>query len=105
MGGIRITDTHMSSPDTPHTATATGECWEVSWLPGRTLDRNQAITALTIADLVGSRGVGLSEDPIWPHLDNWAAELGLSGPDAVVRASEPPGAREPETSQQPEAGA
>jgi hypothetical protein len=31
----------------------------------------------------GGRGVGLSDDPIWPHLDNWAAELGLSGPDAV----------------------
>src|SRR6266568_3830976 len=83
----------MSSPDTPHTATAKGDGWEVSWLPGRTLDRNQAVTAMTIADIVGGRGVGLSEDPIWPHLDNWAAELGLSGPDAVVRASEPPGAR------------
>ncbi len=26
---------------------------------------------------------------LWPHVDGWAAELGLTGPDAVVRASEP----------------
>jgi hypothetical protein len=104
VSGIRITDTHMTSPNTPHTATATDAGWEVSWLPGRTLDRNQATTAMTIADIVGGRGVGLSDDPIWPFLDNWAAELGLSGPDAVVRASEPPRAREAEASQEPEAG-
>ena len=104
MSGIRITDTYMTSPNTPHTASATGDGWEVSWLPGRTLDRNQATTAMTIADMVGGRGVGLSDDPIWPFLDNWAAELGLSGPDAVVRASEPPRVREAEASQEPEAG-
>jgi hypothetical protein len=62
----------------------------VSWLPGRALDRNEAITAMVIANVVGDRGVGLADDPIWPHLDSWAAELGLSGADAVVRASEPP---------------
>jgi hypothetical protein len=90
MSGIRITDTFMSSPATPHTARASGEGWEVSWLPGRTLDRNEAITAMVIANVVGDRGVGLAEDPIWPHLDGWAGELGLSGADAVARASEPP---------------
>jgi hypothetical protein len=102
--GITITGTSMRSPATPHTATAAGEGWEVSWLPGRALTRNQAITAMIIADVVGDRGVGLADDPIWPHLDGWAGELGLSGPDAVVRASEPPGARETETGQEPEAG-
>ena len=95
----------MRSAATRHSATATGEGWEVSWLPGRTLTRNQATTAMVIANLVGGRGVGHSDDPIWPHLDSWASELGLSGPDAVVRASEPPDAREAETSREPEAGA
>jgi hypothetical protein len=33
MSGIRITSTNMSSPDTPHTATATRDGWRVSWLP------------------------------------------------------------------------
>jgi hypothetical protein len=69
---------------------------------GRTLSRDQATTAMVIATMVSGRGVGLSDDPIWPLLDNWAAELGLSGADAVVRASEPPSTREGETSNEPE---
>jgi hypothetical protein len=27
-----------------------------------------------------SDGIGLSDDPRWPHVDGWAAELGLTGP-------------------------
>jgi hypothetical protein len=90
MGGVMITDTHMSSPDTPHTATVTGGGWEVSWLPGRTLDRNQAITAMTIASTIGGTGVPRADDPVWLHLDGWAAELSMTAPGAVVRVSEPP---------------
>lgn len=90
MGGITIFDTYMSNPDTPHTATATGGGWQVSWLPGRTLDRNQAITAMVIASTVGGKGVPRADDPIWLHLDGWAAERSLTAPSAVVRASEPP---------------
>ncbi len=103
MSGITITDTSMSSPATPHTATATGGGWTVSWLPGRTLDRNQATTAMTIADIVGTAGVPRADDPIWLFLDGWAAELSLTAPSAVARASEPPGEREAETRQEPEA--
>jgi hypothetical protein len=95
VSGIRITGTFMNSPATPHTARAAGDGWEVSWLPGRTLSRNEATTAMVIASIVGDRGVGLADDPIWPHLDNWAAELGLSGADAVTRVSEPPIQAEP----------
>ena len=90
MSGIKITATLISSPATPHTAMASGDGWEVSWLPGQTLTRNQAITAMVIASIVGDGGVGLADDPIWPHVDGWAGELGLPGADAVVRASEPP---------------
>ena len=89
MGSITITDTHMSSLDTPHSATVTGGGWQVSWLPGRTLDRNQAITAMTIASTVGGNGVPRADNPIWMHLDGWAAELGLTAPTAVARVSEP----------------
>ena len=95
MSGITITDTTMTSPATPHTATATGGGWEVSWLPGRTLDRNQAITAMTIADMVGGTGVPRADDPIWLFL-GWAAELGLTAPGAVARVSEPPTGRDAE---------
>jgi hypothetical protein len=87
--GTTITDQLMRSTDTAHTAKHTDAGWEVTWLPGRVLDRNQAVTAMTIASYVG-RGVGLHDDPVWPHIEGWAAELGLTGPRAVVLASEPP---------------
>ena len=104
MSGITITDTTMTSPATPHTATATGGGWEVSWLPGRTLTRNQATTAMTIADMVGGTGVPRADDPVWLHLDGWAAELGLTAPGAVARVSEPPAGRDTEDHREPEAG-
>jgi hypothetical protein len=52
-----VTDTVMSSDATPHTATAwpvPGEptLCSVTWLPGRALTRDQAITAITIAEIV-----------------------------------------------------
>ena len=104
MSGITITDTTMTSPATPHTATTTGDGWEVSWLPGRTLTRNQATTAMTIADMVGGTGVPRADDPIWLFLDGWAAELGLTAPGAVARVSEPPTGRDTEGRLESEAG-
>jgi hypothetical protein len=70
----------------------------VSWLPGRILDRKQATIVTAIANIVGDRGLGLPDDLVWPHLDAWAAELGLSGPEAATRSRGPgerstPGAR------------
>lgn len=94
----------MTSPATSHTATATGGGWQVSWLPGRTLDRNQATTAMTIADIVGATGVPRADDPIWLFLDGWAAELSLTAPGAVARVSEPPAGRDSEGHLEPEAG-
>lgn len=90
--GITITDQAMRSPATPHYALPADPSdpyaeWSVSWLPGRTLSRNQAITAMVIATLARDLVPG---DRRWPFIDGWAAELGLSGPDAVARASESP---------------
>jgi len=104
MSGITFTDTTITSSATPHTATATGGGWTVSWLPGRTLDRNQAITAMTIADMVGSAEVPRADDPVWLHLDGWAAELSPTAPRAMAQASMPPGDRNSEARQEPEAG-
>ena len=103
MSGITITDTSMNSPATPHTATATGGGWTVSWLPGRTLTRDQATTAMVIANIIGGRGVPRADDPIWLHLDGWAAELGLTAPAAVARVSRPPAERQAEARQEPKA--
>jgi hypothetical protein len=57
---------------------------------------NQAITAMTIADMVGGRGVPRADDAIWLHLDGWAAELGLTAPAAVAWVSQLPAERQPE---------
>ena len=91
---LTITDRMMRSDQTPHTARLrhfeAGDAWQVSWLPHRLMDRNAAITAMTLADLVSEgEGIGMHDDPRWPVVDALAAELGLSGPDAVVCISEP----------------
>ncbi len=94
---IRITDTSMTSDRTKHIAglwpmPEAGESpttWRVSWLPERPLGRNEATTAMVLADVVA--GNDLPEpSPLWPRINSWAAELGLSGAEAAVRASEPP---------------
>jgi hypothetical protein len=85
---LTIHDTTMTSDQTAHQAPSRNE-WEVSWLPNQVLDRNSAVTAMILADLVGE------EDPhedhrLWPHIRGWAAELGLTGPEAVAAVSQPP---------------
>ena len=53
---LTINDTTMTSDQTAHTARlapGSQHLWEVSWLPGRALDRNSAITAMTLADHAG----------------------------------------------------
>ncbi len=49
---LTITDTTMTSDHTAHSARqAPGrDGWEVSWLPGQTLDGNTAVTAMLLAD-------------------------------------------------------
>jgi len=58
---------------------------------------------MTIADMVGGRGVPRADDPIWLHIDGWAAELGLTAPTAVARVSQPLAEREAGARQEPEA--
>jgi hypothetical protein len=55
--------------------------------PG-TLDRNTAITAMTLADTAAEYDLQPGHR-LWPHIQSWAAELGLTAPDALARASEP----------------
>lgn len=78
-----------TSTETPHVArwspdaAADGQgAWRVSWLPLRLLTRDQAMTAMTLAETVG-RGIAPG-DPMWPRVENRARELYLTGPDAVV---------------------
>ena len=88
---LTISDTTMTSDQTAHTAQkALGRqhLWEVSWLPGRALDRNSAITAMVLADHAGEPDLN-ERHRLWPFIQSWAAELGLTGSDAISRASEP----------------
>ncbi len=87
---LTINDTIMTSDQTAHTArqAPSGHGWEVSWLPGQTLDRNSAITAMVLADHAGERDLN-EQHRLWPFIQNWAAELGLTGSDAVDRVSRP----------------
>lgn len=84
-----ITDALMTSDQTPHTArwsqraAADGQgAWVVTWLPGRRLlTRDQAITAMTLAEVVATRDV--STDPWRLHVEGWAAELWITPKQAV----------------------
>jgi hypothetical protein len=90
--GLTINDTAMTSTHTGHTARqAPGHHhgWEVSWLPGRILDRNSAITAMVLADSVAQGDLDEGHR-LWPHIQGGAEELGLTGPDAIARISQPP---------------
>jgi hypothetical protein len=88
---VTITDTTMTSDQTAHTARHAPDRngWDVSWLPGQTLDRNTAITAMTLADTTTEPGLREGHQ-LWPHIQGWAEELGLTAPDAIARVSEPP---------------
>ena len=86
-----INDTTMTSDQTAHTARLTPgsqHLWEVSWLPGQALDRNSAITAISLADHVGEADLN-EQHHLWPFIQGWAAELGLTGADAINQASQP----------------
>jgi hypothetical protein len=67
---LTITGTTMRSTSTPRTASTTRDGgWSVSWLPERTLTRDQAISAMTIAETASP---GLEPgDHRWPHVDSW----------------------------------
>ena len=88
---LTILDDSMSSDWTTHRARlmhGRAALWEVSWLPARRLDRNGAITAMVLADLVGS-GDLQADDRQWTFVEGWADELGLYASDAIERISRP----------------
>ena len=88
---LTINDTTMTSDHSSHTAGHAPDRngWEVSWLPGQIWDRNSAITAMVLADTAA--GADLREGHrLWPHIQSWAQELGLTAPDAIAQAAQPP---------------
>jgi hypothetical protein len=89
---LTINDTTLTSDQNPHTARqAPGRPHQrkVSWLPGQILDRTTANTAMLLA-AVTARGDLHQGHRLWPRIQCWAAELGLTGPEAIAQATEPP---------------
>jgi hypothetical protein len=83
-----VTPELMVSEDTEHTATRVAGGWELSWLPGRVLTRQQGVTGMVVAEIVAD---GPDRDPRrWALLSGLAAQLGLTGPDAAAKAAAPP---------------
>ena len=83
--------TAMTSDQSAHTARlapGSQHLWEVSWLPCRALDRTSAMNAMIVADL-GSDADLNERHRLWPFIQSWAAELGLTASDAISRASQP----------------
>ncbi len=58
----------------------------MTWLPGRVLTRNQATTAMVLAETVAG-GIGDHTDKRWLFIEAWADELGTTGADAVGKIS------------------
>ena len=97
---LTIGDTTMTSDQSPHTARqASGRrhAWEVSWLPGQILDRDTAITAMILAEIAATGDIQPGHR-LWPAVQSWSAEVGLTGPDAITRAAQPP----PKADRQPQ---
>ena len=84
---MNINDRDMTSDQTPHSARlAPGEehQWEVSWLPGRRLTRNQAITAMVLGSELSTAEIRPG-DQLWPFIQGWADELGLTADQAATQ--------------------
>ena len=88
---LTISDTAVTSDRSHCTARHSPDQngWEVSWLPGQLLDRNTAITAMTLAGTAAEHDLHEGH-PLRPHIQSWAAELRLTAPDAITQASQPP---------------
>ena len=88
---LTSTATTMTSDQTTHTARlapGSQHLWEMSWLPGQALGRTSAMNAMIVADLASDADL-TERHHLWPFIHSWAAELGLTGSDAISRASQP----------------
>jgi hypothetical protein len=89
---LNIQPDGITSDHTVHSAlpaTDARHLWEVSWLPGRRVSRNNAITAMVIADLASPGHIDTGHW-LWLHIERWAAELALTGPEALTKIANPP---------------
>ncbi|MEU8364367.1 hypothetical protein AB0C27_50950 [Nonomuraea sp. NPDC048882] len=85
-----MTDTHMTSDNCPNVAELRDGRWSITGYPGRTFDRNQAITAMLLAELLTRRPFPQDRTELLAAC--WRAELGITeadGPHTPTAAEEP----------------
>jgi hypothetical protein len=92
---LTITNHLIRSPDTRHTAGLGDGGWPVTWLPGRVLTEGQA-AAMEIAGAASQIPAGCDpevyDEGFWSLRTPGPGQPGLTGPAAVMQASEVPGA-------------
>ncbi|MGW3351266.1 hypothetical protein ACWDA3_48895 [Nonomuraea rubra] len=76
---LNITDTHMTSDDCPNVAELLADGWTVTGYPGRLFDRNQAITAMLLAELLALTLHADERNALLAHC--WRTELGITEAD------------------------
>lgn len=82
--GVRVAGNLMAGHRTRHTATQSDDgTWQVSWLPDRPLTRDQATTAMVLAEIAELEP--RPGDPLWQHVTGFAHELGLAGGTEAMR--------------------
>jgi hypothetical protein len=92
--GLSISDNQISSDDSPHSAhywRALGDGtsgWRCTWLPGRTLTKDEARAAMKLADSVAIRDLLAESLDVEALIEAEAGALGLTGPDAKARISQ-----------------
>jgi hypothetical protein len=84
---IRITANRMTGDRSGHVADRLPDGrWTVTSHPGHRFDLNQAITALTLAEILSTAPP--PGDPMWLHIAAWQSEL---GPTATTASDGPHG--------------
>lgn len=80
---LKMTDPSMiTATGTKHIALRTAEdMWAVTWLPGQEMNRNAAISAMTVAELAG---LPLPNPAVEMTIDALAAEVGICCSDAIM---------------------
>lgn len=81
---LRITERRITSDATGHVAqraSAGTNLWRVSWLPSQLLDRNDAITAMTLAETVAAHPE--PDERTRALIHGWADELWLTADQAI----------------------
>ena len=73
---LEVDSGRITSTVTEHHAVEQPEGWVVTWLPGRTFDRNSAITAMLLVEIYAIAPPPWN--PMWQLAATWEREIDVS---------------------------